>query len=1079
MYENYGWKYVLTAFICVLWGLGLWFNDIPLGLDLKGGSEIIYTLDFQGRAPSTEATEDAVRVLRERIDVLGIKELSIRRQGSYDVVVQVPDATPTEVERIKSQIEKAGRLQFKLLVGGLSELETQAEIERITQQKELGTWHENDRYDVAYWHESARGGIPGQPALVENSTPSGKLLYVDGALLEDAYRALDERGKAAVGFEWNSEGARKFRDLTAANINRNLAVVLDGNIRSAPSIRSEIGKKGIIEGGDQGWNETELTNLIVTLKAGALPAKPVFAYRKDIGAQLGQAAVWIGGVATLASLFGIMLFMLWFYGVRAGMVANIAMLLNLFLLLGTLAMFGATLTLPGIAGIVLGAAMAVDANVLIYERIREENARGAALKQAIQAGYERAFWTIFDSNLTTVLTALVLMWAGTGPIKGFGLTLTIGIVISMFTALFVTQALYGLFVARGIIREVNFRVIFASVNFDYWATFPKAAVMSISLILVGWVVFLARGEEKYGIDFTGGTSLQMVLAEPMEKHDVERSVEAHFASLGQPVQVEIQRVGPRLEGGTELSREWQLRTRLITDTAEKRVSSLGSPLDALISPAYGQDTPAGDTAPANTQTPALEAAEDGADDAAQDGAGDAPQGDAPAPVATATPPQPTTPPTTPPAASAPTSTSTAEDETAKASQEFFANEIRKLVQEKLVDPYPAVDGQEFTTVGAGEDRVRGRFLVELVSMPASGFDEAPTPVTVERLRAELPKVFAALARGERDTGPEATQRKAMFEALAGAEGAPGFTVTEVEGQWTESEADVKKAAKDLGVALKTQGGADRPLEEVRREVGARQSKPVRFAFETHAVPAAQAPRAVDALKTGLERAREQGVFIAPAVPFPNIDQIGSAVAKNLKSKAIVATFFSVLLICLYIWLRFDFWAGITAVVALAHDVMALLGFLAILDLVLSAAGVNFDSKFSLTTITAFLTLIGFSINDTIVILDRIREEMVLAKTKTYTPEVVNLSINRTLSRTALTSGTVFLSVFVLFVASFYGLTAIQGFSIALLFGVASGTYSTVFVAAPLLLCDRRKSYMALGGMALFIIVTAILNTFRS
>jgi preprotein translocase subunit SecD len=172
VYENYGWKYVVTLFIAVLWGLGFKFNDIPLGLDLKGGSEIIYSLDFQGRAPSVDATEDAVRVLRERIDVLGIKELTIRRQGNYDIVVQVPDATPTEVERIKSQIEKAGRLQFKLMASNISQNEMQGEILRIIEQKQLGTWQENDRYDVAYWHTSARGGDgAGAPALVENCTP--------------------------------------------------------------------------------------------------------------------------------------------------------------------------------------------------------------------------------------------------------------------------------------------------------------------------------------------------------------------------------------------------------------------------------------------------------------------------------------------------------------------------------------------------------------------------------------------------------------------------------------------------------------------------------------------------------------------------------------------------------------------------------------------------------------------------------------------------------------------------------------------------------------------------------------------
>lgn len=1063
MYENYGWKYVVTAFISILWGLGFYFNDIPLGLDLKGGSEIIYTLDFQGRAPSTEATEDAVRVLRERIDVLGIKELTIRRQGNYDIVVQVPDATPTEVERIKSQIEKAGRLQFKLMASNISEFEMRAEIDRIVAAKQLGTWQENDRYDVAYWHESAKGGAAaGVPALVENCTPSGKPLYVDGDLLEDATRQLDDRGKPAVGFEWNAEGAKKFRDLTSANVNRSLAIVLDGNIRSSPVIRSEIGKKGIIEGGDDGWDEKELTNLIVTLRAGALPAKPVFAYRKDVGAQLGQAAVWVGGVATSASLLMIMLFMCWYYGVRMGMVANIAMLLNVYLLLSTLAMFGATLTLPGIAGIVLGAAMAVDANVLIYERIREESARGAALKQAIQSGYERAFWTIFDANLTTVLTALVLMWAGTGPIKGFGLTLTIGIVVSMFTALFVTQALYGFFVAKGIVDKIQFRLLFDKFNYDFWGMFPKAAVLSVSLITIGWIVFLGRGDDKYGIDFTGGTAVQMVLEQPMEKEELEKRISEHFTKLGKQVQVEVQRVGPRTKGGEELSREWLLRTRLIGSPTEKQVSALpGGPLDLLVTPAYGQDTPAGDTAPANTQTPALERTT---------------EADAPAaPVTTADAPAAT--PAAPAAASAPTST--AADETAKASQEFFANEIRALFKDQLVQPYPALEGgKEFETVPA-DDKVRAKFRVELVALPESGFDTAPTPVTEALMKKELPRVFRALAELEREPGPDAVLRKSLYLALAGEEGKePGFTITEVPGQWTQPDADVRKDAAELGVSLKAEGGAERPLDEVRREVGARRNEPVSFDVETHAVGAGQVQRAVDAAKTGLERGRDHGLFVSPAVAFPSIDQIGSVVAKNLKSKAIVATFFSILLICLYIWLRFDFWAGITAVVAVGHDVFALLGFLAILDLIVSAAGLNFDVKFSLTTITAFLTLVGFSINDTIVILDRIREEMKLAKARDYTPEIVNLAINKTLSRTFLTSATVFLCVFVLFVGSFYGLTAIQGFSVALLFGVAAGTYSSVFVAAPLLLCDRRKTYSILGGMALFFLVTAIISFVR-
>jgi preprotein translocase subunit SecF len=286
----------------------------------------------------------------------------------------------------------------------------------------------------------------------------------------------------------------------------------------------------------------------------------------------------------------VIVFMLIYYRMRSGLIADIALGLNLLLLLGTLSMFDATLTLPGIAGILLTAGMAVDANILIYERIREEAARGAAIRQAIQTGYDRAFWTIFDANLTTALTAVVLMWAGTGPIKGFGVTLTIGIVVSMFTALFVTRALYGFFVAKEIVTEVKFRSLFARPTFDFFAARKKSVPISVALILTGWMVFVFRGDEKYGIDFTGGTVLQMRLKDPIEKNDVRKIVEGHF---GTRVPVEVQRVGAKIErpGSTELGREWLLRTRMVSGgkPTGKETSSSGF---SLLSPAYGQDAPA-------------------------------------------------------------------------------------------------------------------------------------------------------------------------------------------------------------------------------------------------------------------------------------------------------------------------------------------------------------------------------------------------------------------------------------------------------------------------------------------------------
>jgi protein-export membrane protein SecD len=551
MYENYGWKYVFTAFLAVCAALAWQFNGLSYGLDLSGGDEIIYKLEFgSDDEKSVKTTDDVVEVIRKRLDVLGIKELSIARLGNYQFVVQVPNASDLEVKKIRSQIERAGQLYFKMLAdpeaSGFTQTERAQLIETVRKQKRSGQWKENSRWDVAQWGEGARGQ-PGTFELLENATTTGKPLFVSGDLLANASRDQDQRGLPAVGFEWNAQGARQFYELTYNHKGRNLAVVLDGKLRSAPVIRSAIRRRGIIEGGDKGWDQKELTALIITLKAGSLPAKPVFAYRKHVGPQLGQAAVRIGKWSIGGALLIVVCFMLVYYNLKSGLIADIALALNLLLIIGVLALFKATLTLPGIAGILLTAGMAVDANILIFERIREEIARGSAVKQAIQAGYDRAFWTIFDANLTTALTALILMWVGTGPIKGFGLTLTIGIVSSMFTSLFVTRALYGFFVSKGILTEVKFRQLFKKPSIDFIGNWSKTLTLSLALIAAGWMVFVFRGDSKYGIDFTGGTAMQVRLKAPMEKNALEDAIEQHFRDQGMDLsklQLDIQRVGP-------------------------------------------------------------------------------------------------------------------------------------------------------------------------------------------------------------------------------------------------------------------------------------------------------------------------------------------------------------------------------------------------------------------------------------------------------------------------------------------------------------------------------------------------------
>lgn len=1008
MYSNFGWKYLLTAAIAILWGSALWWNNgVPEGLDLSGGVELIYRLDFGGKAPSAKLTDDTVDVLRERIDKLGIKELSIRSLGMDKVVIQVPSATDSEIEKIKMQLERAGKLQFKIMVTNqLDDTTKKSEIDRVAREKKLGIWKENDRFDVAMWHSvrgaSAEKDRPGDYALLYNYTPSGKPEFVDGKFLANVTQAYDDKGRPCVGFEWNSVGTKAFYELSSNNKGNILAVVLDGEIRSAPVIRAAIGKKGIIEGGDEGWNPKELRSLIVILRAGALPAKPILAYTKRVGPQLGEQAKTLGGGAILGALLVVVVFMMVYYRVRTGFIADVALALNLFLILGTLAMFGGTLTLPGIAGILLTAGMAVDANILIFERIREENERGAALKQAIQAGYDRAFWTIFDANLTTALTALVLMWAGTGPIKGFGLTLTIGIIVSMFTALFVTRAIYGFFVVKEIITEVNFRQLFARPEFDFYGANKKAVTVSLTFIAVGWLVFLARGDKKLGIDFTGGTVIQMRLKTPLLKDQIDERIAAHFKQAGHRVNVEVQRLGEPAEPGTEKGREWKLRTRLVSEKGgdERQSSSL---MDAVLPKAYGQQ---GDPAPAEPPAPA--------------------PAQPPAPAAAASSPAP------------------AAGHVSSEAQDYFEQEIRALFEKELVHPYPLIDGKEYVTGQPDlNGKVRAKFKVNLVAL-AKGIGAAPTPPGREELMATIPPALRALADLTDTKTTVGLQRKEILLALAGpAGGTPGFDVELIP------DADPNDGLTPVLFTTHRIENLDKPLQD-----------------------------AVATFKGALEKIQEdEQISFTPSQPFPNIDTVGSAVAKNLQSKAIIATFFCVVFICLYVWLRFDLWSGIAAIVAVFHDVLCLMGFLAILDVIVDALHIPFDAKFNLPTISAFLTLVGYSINDTIVILDRIREDRSLSKKKEYTPELVNSSINKTLMRTVLTSVTTLLVCMVLFGASMGGLDAIQGLSIALLFGIVVGTYSSVFVAAPILLADKGVVRKVLAGLAAYMLITKIAATF--
>ena len=374
-----------------------------------------------------DVTARALEIIRNRIDALGVAEPLIQKAGEDRILIQLPGVK--DPERAIEIIGRTALLEFKLVNDdpGLLDKALSGEVP--------------DGYEVVYLVEKDERGISrkGSPLLLK------KEAELTGSGLKDAYVGIDNNGLPEVRLEFNRKGAGKFAKITEANIEKRLAIVLDGKVFSAPVIRDRIpGGKAQISGR---FTMQEAKDLAIVLRAGALPAKLSIIQKRIVGPSLGRESIKKGTTSAILGAILVVLFMVIYYA-ASGMIANFALFLNILIILAVLAFFKATLTLPGIAGIALTIGMAVDANVLIFERIREELKIRKMIRSSIDAGYEKALVTIVDSNLTTVIAGFVLFLFGTGPIKGFGLTLTIGILANIFTAVFVTKLIFDLICSR-------------------------------------------------------------------------------------------------------------------------------------------------------------------------------------------------------------------------------------------------------------------------------------------------------------------------------------------------------------------------------------------------------------------------------------------------------------------------------------------------------------------------------------------------------------------------------------------------------------------------------------------------------
>src|SRR5680860_221435 len=385
-------------------------NDLELTRD---GDKITLTVTEVGLTDRiNSAIQASIETIRRRVDAFGTTEPSIQREGRNRILVQVPGVS--DVERLKNLIGETGKLEFKLV-------DPSANAASVASSKQVPPG------DELLYSE----GEPRVPYVLKDR------VMVSGENLVDAQPGFDSRnGEPVVTFRFDAAGAKRFGRATQDNVGLPFAIVLDNKVISAPVIREPIlGGTGQISGS---FSVQEANDLSVLLRSGALPAKLTVIEERTVGASLGADSIASGKSAAIAGLLLVVVFMVVAYGLF-GLFANMALIINIALIFAVLSLMGATLTLPGIAGIVLVIGIAVDANVLINERIREEMRSGKSPFAAVDSGYSRALVTIIDSNVTTLIAVLVLFWLGSGPVRGFAVTLTVGILASMFTAVTITR----------------------------------------------------------------------------------------------------------------------------------------------------------------------------------------------------------------------------------------------------------------------------------------------------------------------------------------------------------------------------------------------------------------------------------------------------------------------------------------------------------------------------------------------------------------------------------------------------------------------------------------------------------------
>jgi len=1057
-------------------------GKIKLGLDLKGGSELLYRVRVDEREDHPGITKEIIEVLKKRIDPQGVIEYRIQEHGSHRILIQVPGATKTEIEALKNRITRLGKLEFRLAASSDS-----PEYKDALEGKQVPGFYK-------HWLRKKKGeeGEANKWYLIRNKTE------ISGEHLSRIY--ADRKGiEPVVGFEFDAIGKSKFGQLTERNIGKPLAIILDGTLYSAPVIRDRIPGSGIIEGN---FTQDEVNELIAIMRAGSLPADLELEMETMVGPSLGRDSINRGLLAgAIGGAFAILFIGIYYMGV--GWVANCANALNIFLIIGAMALLNATTTLPGIAGLVLMIGMGIDANVLIFERIREEKAKGKPVRAAVKAGYEKAFSAIFDSNVTTLITGVILAAVGTGPVKGFAWTLIIGLIINLFTAIFVTRVIYELFMDLTWIKNFSmFKLIGIPRTRFINYRFILVAV-SGACIIGGITTFVIRGNKKYDIDFTGGTLVHLHLKNPTPAGFMR-------TALGETgyEEAEVQSImsGENLTQFTSTSNEFGIRIKELNEKKVKQKLTediksaldkaglvaemdfieptvfnlrLQKPTDEIViqknlrAAGYSEEDVVSIT-PVNQPAKEYLVSVAGLEDitkrqqlmnAIVDGLKNnlvyhdikITMGDIAEALQT-------------------------QDVGMQASKPFIDVESgepidplvlnQELNRQGFVNISVTSQSKDSATARARKLRIEGprtilqdvkQTVKETVSIP-SIYNTGDVAINIELKESISKGNFIAMINGIKSIKDAV---KSVYALNAPAQLFAIYMKPLSAGKIQEKiKEDVVNTFKDNLYAEKIDVSFE-VLNDV--SVQGKESSPAQFRMtlskplkkeliEEALTSAGYSNMLEQGLESGMEYQTVKIAFnsqqneeaiksaIKNAFEMPNplkrVVSIGATVAGEMKSRAILAVIFSCIATIFYVWFRFgDFKFGSAAIIAVIHDILITLGAVSVADYLFG------NMKIDSAMVAAFLTVVGYSLNDTIVIFDRIRENMGV-RGNVLTPQLVNDSINQTLSRTILTGIT---TIGVLCALFFLGGAEIHGFAFVMLVGIIVGTYSTIFIACPMLI----------------------------